>query len=584
MKAEQPDQKSLNTPTHPPATAIETGKCASLPRRLVKAAGQMGSRATRPTRQALLQQYDQRVDALPQVPFITHNIKKLSQRLRSRIAPDLDVLIIGAGLSGIAMASELKKWRKYDRICILERRQELGGTWDLFRYPGIRSDSDVFTYAYSGHPWQGSETLASGVAIQQYLKRTAQQQMIDQHIRYGQQLKHLAWSSEQGCWTAHIEEVSSEQPSTLTARFVVVASGYYNYEQPHQPIFAGQDDFAGQIIHPQHWQKDTDYQDKRVVIIGSGATAVTILPALLDRNAEQQAAHVTMLQRTPSYVASIPAEDAAADWLTQHVAFVSSKQAYDMIRWRNLLLQQGIYQFATRLPNVMKGVLKYKTKHELKGSGISTSHFTPSYNPWQQRLCAVPDGDLFTALKTGKADVVTDEIDRLTQTGILLKSGRHLAADIIVTATGLQLQMLGGASVSVDGEQVDVGERMTYKAVMVEGVPNLAVLFGYINASWTLKIDIACTYIIRLLKYMDKHNHRVVTAQPVSEGERVQRQTDSVMDAMQAGYIRRGRHVLPKQGDRYPWIVSNNYLKDRWMLLHDKVADKWLQFNTISKK
>lgn len=520
----------------------------------------------------------------------------------SNTPADYEVLIIGAGIAGIGMACRLQqqqqkglfghkkpnKQKRYQskslkqkatqRFAILEKRADLGGTWDLFNYPGVRSDSDALTFGYSFRPWLDHRMLAKGADIKRYIADTAQAFNVTEHIRYQHEVQQLSWSSATKLWTAMVKNHRNGEVFTLTAQFVVGATGYYDYEQGYQPTFDNEAAFKGQMVHPQHWQ-NIDYDDKKVVIIGSGATAMTLLPALLDEAGEQRARHVTMLQRSPTYVASVPGDDYALDWLSGKFSPLSKEQAYTVLRARNVVMQQGIYRAAVFAPKAMKAILKHGVKKELKGSNVDVAHFEPDYNPWDERLCAVPDSDLFQALHSKRADIVTDQIDHFTKTGILLKSGQHLDADIIVTATGLKIQMLGGATVYVDGNAVDIGTRMTYKAVMMEGVPNMVALFGYTNASWTLKIDLACQYVMRLLGYMHKRRYQVALPQSKTKDDEAHIQADTVMGALSAGYVQRAKDELPKQGDRYPWYVTNNYLSDRVMLKYRKIKDDWLQFS-----
>ena len=517
------------------------------------------------------------------------------------IPVDCEVLIIGAGIAGISMACHLqqssqkrhrgffnsknaikqkrknKEKNSSERFLILEKREDLGGTWDLFTYPGIRSDSDALTFGYSFRPWLDHKMLAKGADIKSYIADTAREFKVVEHIRYQHELQQLSWSSSSQQWTAMIKNHASGEVFTLTANFVVGATGYYDYETGYRPHFKDEENFKGRIVHPQHWQ-DTQYHDKKVVVIGSGATAMTLIPALVDENSEQRARHVTMLQRSPTYVASVPGDDHALDLLSGKFSPLSKAQAYTLLRTRNVMFQQGVYRTAMYAPKVIKVLLNHRVKKELKGSGVDVAHFKPAYNPWEERLCAVPDSDLFQALHSKRAEVVTDTISHFTETGIALTSGKHLDADIIVTATGLKLQMLGGAALYVDGQQIDVGARMTYKAVMLEGVPNMAIMFGYTNASWTLKIDMACQYILRLLNYMHKEGYQTVCAQAESEQEKVNMQPDTVLGALSAGYVSRAKDELPKQGDRYPWRVNNNYVTDRIMLKYRKIKDEWLHF------
>ncbi|MFZ3144554.1 flavin-containing monooxygenase [Psychrobacter glacincola] len=518
---------------------------------------------------------------------------------------DYEVLIIGAGIAGISMACHLqqqssqkrhqgffnsksakqKKQAKVNnsqRFLIVEKREDLGGTWDLFTYPGIRSDSDALTFGYSFRPWLDHKMLAKGADIKSYIADTAREFKVIEHIRYQHELQQLSWSSSSQQWTAMIKNHANGEVFTLTANFVVGATGYYDYESGYRPHFKDEEHFKGEIVHPQHWQ-DTQYDDKKVVVIGSGATAMTLIPALVDESSDQCAQHVTMLQRSPTYVASVPGDDHALDLLSGKFSPLSKAQAYTLLRTRNVMFQQGVYRTAMYAPKVIKALLNHRVKKELKGSGVDVAHFKPAYNPWEERLCAVPDSDLFQALHSKRAEVVTDTISHFTQTGIALTSGKHLEADIIVTATGLKLQMLGGADLYVDGQPVDVGARMTYKAVLLEGVPNMAIMFGYTNASWTLKIDMACQYVLRLLNHMHKEGYKTVRPQAKSEQEQVTRQVvmqpDTVLGALSAGYVSRAKDELPKQGDRYPWHVNNNYVTDRIMLKYRKIKDEWLQFS-----
>nr|WP_201549867.1 NAD(P)/FAD-dependent oxidoreductase [Psychrobacter fjordensis] len=524
-----------------------------------------------------------------------------SKKARLDMPVDYEVLIIGAGIAGIGMACRLQQQKhkgmfdhkspnqrkrqsskqqqkSSQRFAVLEKRADLGGTWDLFTYPGIRSDSDALTFGYSFRPWLNHRILAKGGDIKRYIADTAQEFGITEHIRYQHEVQQLSWSSSSQRWTAMVKNHVSGEVFTLTAKFVVGATGYYDYEQGYKPHFDQEEAFEGRIVHPQHWH-NVDYQDKKIVIIGSGATAMTLLPALVDEEAEQCAQHVTMLQRSPTYVASVPGDDYALDWLSGKFSPLSKEQAYTVLRTRNVLIQQGTYRAAIVAPKFMKALLKRGVKTELKGSDVDVAHFVPDYNPWDQRICAVPDSDLFKALQGKRATVVTDQISHFTKTGIMLNSGKHLDADIIVTATGLKIQMLGGAKVYIDGEAVDIGTRMTYKAVMVENVPNMAVLFGYTNASWTLKIDLACQYVMRLLGYMDKHGYQVVLATAQSEHGTAHSQSETVMGALSSGYVKRAQHELPKQGDIYPWRVTNNYLSDRIVLKYRKIKDDWLRFS-----
>lgn len=531
--------------------------------------------------------------ALPNLPRIaTAKVRRLKPSLlRSKKDPQFEVLIIGAGISGVDMASHLSRDKvlatlvKKQKVAIIEKRAAIGGTWDLFKYPGIRSDSDMTTFCFAHRPWIGNKTLADAASIKSYIEAAAEEAHIESLIQFNTNVSQIEWSSSNKYWTATLVDVNTGKTRTVTSRFIVGATGYYDFDQGYQPHFSGQEQFSGQIIHPQQWNDNIEYDNKRVVVIGSGATAVTLVPALLQEYSrtpeqkKQKAAHVTMLQRSPTYIGSVPSEDNSLDTLTKRLN-LKQQTAYELVRWRNILIQQGLYRFAQTAPSLMKKGLVKRAKEELKGSKVDIKHFQPSYNPWDERLCAVPDGDLFKVLKTDQADIVTDTIDHFTSTGIQLTSGQHLPADIIVSATGLKLQMLGGAQVKIDGEPAQVQQRMTYKAVMVEEVPNLAVLFGYTNASWTLKIDLACDYITRLLRHMHQNGFNTVRPSSMAtDGDKATRQPDTVMGALSAGYIRRAEDVLPKQGDRFPWYVTNNYLSDIIMLKYQRIADKWLKFS-----
>ncbi|WP_296405034.1 NAD(P)/FAD-dependent oxidoreductase [Psychrobacter sp.] len=539
--------------------------------------------------------FKQKLPQLPPLPNMPKRALASAKRLMPRLPftnkpPQYDMLIIGAGVSGIDMACHIQRNKilsksiKTGRVTIIEKRDAIGGTWDLFKYPGIRSDSDMTTFGFAHRPWLGKKTLADAESIKQYIVETAEDVGIDSLIQFNTEVSKIEWSSKLKYWTATVLDVKTGKTQQITSRFIIGATGYYDYKEGYQPTFKGQESFKGQIVHPQLWTHDIDYNNKRVVVIGSGATAVTLVPALLDKTVSASnpkgriAAHVTMLQRSPTYIGSVPSEDNSITLLTERFK-LSSDTAYSLIRGKNILFQQGVYKLAKVAPKVLKTVLIRDAKKALKGSVVSVEHFKPDYDPWDQRLCAVPDGDLFKTIHSGRADIVTDSIKCFTPSGIELESGRHLEADLIVTATGLKLQMLGGAKVYIDGDLREVSERMTYKAVMVDGAPNLAVLFGYTNASWTLKIDLACDYITRLLRHMYLNGYSTVVPSPVTEdGEVAVKQSGTVMGSLTAGYIKRAENVLPKQGDRYPWLVTNNYLTDTVMLKYHRIKDKWLRF------
>jgi monooxygenase len=475
-----------------------------------------------------------------------------------------DVIIVGAGLSGIGAGYHLQHNCPSKSYAILEGREAIGGTWDLFRYPGIRSDSDMYTLGYAFKPWEEAKAIADGPSIRSYVRQTAAENGIDKHIRFRHQVKRVSWSSADARWTVEAEVGPDQQVVRLTCRFLFMCSGYYDYAQGYDPVFANRDAFQGRLVHPQFWPEDLDYRGKKVVVIGSGATAMTLVPEM-----SKDAAHVTMLQRSPTYVVSRPAEDALANWLR---AKLPAKLAYAITRWRNVLFGMYFFNFARKKPDQVKQHLIKMVKDELGPDYDVATHFTPRYNPWDQRLCLVPDSDLFQAIKTGKASVVTDHIDRFTPNGILLKSGQELEADIVVTATGLKLIMLGGVQVSVDGVAKEMAKTMSYKGMMYSDVPNLASAFGYTNASWTLKCDLTCEYVCRLLNHMDKKGYQMVT--PVG---------DASVEEMpwldfSSGYVQRAADVLPKQGATKPWRLYQNYAFDLMALRYGAVEDGTMRF------
>jgi monooxygenase len=478
----------------------------------------------------------------------------------------LDVLIIGAGISGIGAAYYLQRDQPGRSYAILEGRDRLGGTWDLFRYPGIRSDSDLHTYAYAFKPWTDEQAIADGPKILAYLEETAEENGIDEHIRYGIKVRHASWSTADARWTVEAERTETGEPVVLTCSWLFAAGGYYKYEQGYTPEFPGRERFQGEIVHPQHWPEDLDYTGKRVVIIGSGATAVTILPAMTDR-----AAHVTQLQRTPTWVLSIPEKDPIANFLKRTL---SPERAYAITRRKNIWLQRGIYALSRKHPEVLKGMLKLGLRRRLP-KGYDRSHFIAPYDPWDQRLCAVPDGDLFKAISEGRASVVTDHIRTFTETGIELESGRTLEADIIITATGLDLQPFGGLELTVDGTPFVPADHFAYKGVMLSDVPNLAFAVGYTNSSWTLKVDLVCEYVCKLMTEMDRRGAAV--AVPVCEERGMD--TRPLLD-FGAGYVKRAIDRFPRQGDRDPWQVIMSYDKDVEILRRGAVDDGIIRFSS----
>lgn len=478
---------------------------------------------------------------------------------------NFDVLIIGAGISGIGAACHLKRELPHKTFAILERRNAIGGTWDLFRYPGIRSDSDMNTFGFSFRPWTETRVLSDGPSIKRYLEDTAREYDVFRHIRFGTKVTSAKFSTRDALWTIEAVDEKTGEKSTYTANFVIACTGYYNYDQGYQPEFPGEKNFKGLIVHPQKWPEDLDYTGKKVVVIGSGATAVTLVPAMAPKTA-----HITMLQRSPTYIVSIPSNDFLSETLRK---FLPKSWVYQMARMRNVALQRLMYVLSKARPNAVRRLILGAAKQRL-GDAVDIKHFSPKYNPWDERLCVVPDGDLFEVLKSGKASIVTDHIETFTEKGIQLKSGKELEADIIVTATGLNVELLGGVEVEVDGAKVPVPERVTYKAVLVEGVPNAAIIFGYTNASWTLKVDIACEYLCRLLKHMEKNNLRMVVPQAPADVKT----NDTVMGSLSSGYIRRAADKLPRQGKSGVWKVTNDYLADSAMLKLLPITDDALKF------
>ena len=483
----------------------------------------------------------------------------------------VDVLIIGAGISGIGLAVHLSKNCPQRQFEILERRESFGGTWDLFRYPGIRSDSDMSTFGYNFKPWGKEKVLASGAEIKSYLKDVISENQLKDKIHFGHRVLSANYDSTQKKWLVEIED-QNKKKQTWAANFVMGCTGYYNYDQGYAPKFPQQEDFKGQLIHPQHWPENLDYTGKKVVIIGSGATAITLVPSLVKGGA----GHVTMLQRSPTYIATVPSIDIIYEKARK---FISEEKVYDFTRTRNIAMQRAIYALAQKYPKVLRRILLKGVELQLKGK-VDMKHFTPNYNPWEQRLCVVPDGDLFKALRIGQASVETDQIEKFTANGVQLKSGKHLEADIVVSATGLQVQILGGVKGSVDGQPMNTSKHMLYQGVMVSDVPNMAMIIGYINASWTLKVDIAAEYICRLVNHMDKNGYDEVIA-PSDQAEFLQ---DTVMGGLTAGYIARAADVMPKQGRHAPWKVTNNYLADRKDLKEAKFNDGILQFHKRDEK
>jgi monooxygenase len=478
----------------------------------------------------------------------------------------LDVLIVGAGLSGVGAAWHLQDRCPGKSYAILEARGDLGGTWDLFRYPGIRSDSDMHTLGYRFKPWTAARSITDGPSILEYVRQTARENRIEEKIRFLHRVVRAGWSSDEARWIVEAERTDSGEAVRLTCDFLWTCSGYYRYDQGYTPEFEGAERFSGPIVHPQHWPEDLDYEGKRVLVIGSGATAVTLVPAMAEK-----AAHVTMLQRSPTYIASLPAQDRLAAWLRRRLP---ERAAYAAVRWKNVLIQSVFYQLSRRRPEMIKRFIRRGVERSLPLGYDVDRHFKPRYNPWDQRMCLVPDGDLFRTISAGEASVVTDTIRTFTERGIELDSGEVLEADVIVTATGLNLLFLGGVELEVDGEPVDVPRKMTYKGMMLGGVPNMAFTVGYTNASWTLKADLTSEYVCRLLRHMDAHGYRRcvpevdpnVTEQPLLD--------------FTSGYVQRSLQDFPKQGSKEPWKLRQNYVFDIRTIRRGPIDDGAMRFGS----
>jgi monooxygenase len=477
-----------------------------------------------------------------------------------------DVIIVGSGLSGINAAYHLQVACRSKSFVILESRDAIGGTWDLFRYPGIRSDSDMFTFGYPFRPWQSNAAIADGESIRTYIRETAEAYGVDRKIRFRHRVKSASWSSADALWIIDAERGAEREPVRFTCNFLFGCTGYYDYAGGYTPEFAGTGNFKGRIVHPQQWPKDLDYKEKRVVVIGSGATAVTIVPVLA-----QTAAHVTMLQRSPTYIVSRPTEDAFAKKLRR---YLPTGIAYSIARWYNVLFALYFYNLSRRKPDAVKQWIVDQARAQLGAEYDVNTHFTPRYNPWDQRLCFAPDADFFNAITSGKADVVTDQIATFTETGIRLQSGRELKADIVVTATGLKLQLLGGIQIAVDGKPIRFSDTMNFKGVMFSDVPNLFGTLGYTNASWTLKSDLTSAYAARLINYMDRHGYPACTPR-----QRDASVTPEPLIDFSSGYIQRAIDQLPRQGSKKPWRLYQNYVRDLISLRFGAVNDGALEFS-----
>jgi monooxygenase len=481
----------------------------------------------------------------------------------------LDVLVIGGGLSGVGAGHYLQSECPWASYAIFEARDSIGGTWDLFRYPGIRSDSDMFTLGYSFRPWDGEKSIADGPSILEYIKETAAVEGIEQRIRFGHRVVRAEWSTDDAVWRVTAENVHTGEAVDLTCGFIFSCTGYYRYDRGYLPAFEGMDRFQGTVIHPQAWPEDLDYAGKRVVVIGSGATAVTLVPSMADA-----AAHVTMLQRSPTYITSLPAKDPVANWIRR---VLPPRVSGPAVRWMKALLTQGFFQLSRRRPELVKKMLRRQLEASLPAGFDIDTHFTPRYNPWDQRVCLVPDGDLFKAISDGKVSVVTDQVDTFTEHGIRLLSGENLEADVIVTATGLDLLFLGGVELIVDSEKVDISKKLAYKGMMLEGIPNIAMAIGYTNASWTLKCDLTCQYVTRLLNRMHSTGMRQCTA--INRDPLV---VEQPLLNLNSGYVLRSADRFPKQGSRYPWQVYQSYLRDYRALKLNGIDDDAMAFSNPS--
>jgi cation diffusion facilitator CzcD-associated flavoprotein CzcO len=480
-------------------------------------------------------------------------------------AEHVDILIVGAGLSGIAAAYYVQTRCPTKTYAILEGRDTLGGTWDLFRYPGVRSDSDMHTLGYSFRPWRAAKAIADGPAILQYIRETAEEYGIDQKIRFGCRVRGATWSSAEALWTVEVEKGRDKEIVRFTCDFLYMCTGYYDYAAGYTPTWPGVERFAGRIVHPQQWPDDLDYGGKRVVVIGSGATAVTLVPALAER-----AAHVTMLQRSPTYIVPRPSEDAAANWLRKRLPTTLADGA---VRWKSVLFGMYFYNVARRRPAATKQMILRMVREQLGPDYDVETHFAPHYNPWDQRLCLAPDADLFAAMTSGKASVVTDQIETFTATGVRLCSGEELAADMIVTATGLTMKLMSGVRLVVDGAPVDLSQTMAYKGMMYSGIPNLASALGYTNASWTLKCELTSRYVCRLLTYMDRGGY--TQCMPRNHDPSI---TAEPLITFTSGYVQRAIETLPRQGSRKPWRLYQNYALDLLSLRFGAVHDGTMEF------
>lgn len=477
----------------------------------------------------------------------------------------IDVIVVGAGLSGICMAHYLKKDCPKKSFAILEGRERLGGTWDLFKYPGVRSDSDMSTLGYRFRPWKEDQQIADGPSILKYIHETAKEDGTYDKIRFNNRLVKAEWSANHKKWTLTISDTKANQTKSLTCNFLISCTGYYNYDKGYTPDFKGINDYKGQFIHPQLWPEDLDYKGKKVIVIGSGATAVTLVPAM----AKEGAGHVTMLQRSPTYFISMPQKDRLANFLR----FLPDSMVYPLVRWKNIAISLYSYGFSKASPKKMKQFLIGEVKKMLPEGYDVEKHFTPSYNPWEQRLCLVPDGDFFKEIKKGRTSVVTDHIDYFNDKGIVLKSGETLEADIIISATGLVIMPFGGVEVEVDGKPFDLSKSYAYKGTMISDMPNFGLILGYTNASWTLKADLSAEYLCKFINHIDKKGYSYGIPTYKLEGKGTQ-----IMTELESGYINRAKDLLPYNGIKKPWKVDQNYIKDILLFRYGKMVDGHIDF------
>jgi monooxygenase len=480
-----------------------------------------------------------------------------------------DVVVVGAGISGIGAAYNLQTRCPKKYFTILEGRENIGGTWDLFKYPGIRSDSDMYTMGFRFKPWKSSKMIADGPSIIDYLDETVEENNLKEKIQFSKKLVKASWSSQDTVWSLQIENQNDNTIEELTCNFLFMCGGYYNYDEGYTPEFKGKENFEGQIVHPQKWTEDIDYKDKKVVVIGSGATAVTIIPSMAN-----ETSHITMLQRSPTYYMSAPDQDGIANIIKK---IFPSKTAYLIVRWKNILMGRLLFILLKRYPQKFKDRLINGVREYLGEDYDLDTHFTPKYMPWDQRLCFVPNGDMFNAINSGKASVVTDTIDEFTPKGIRLNSGKELEADMIITATGLNMQFLNGVDIKIDNETLDVSKKLSYKGMMFSDVPNLAATFGYTTASWTLGADLTSEYVCKLLNHMDKKGFTYFSPEP---GKDVIPGGDYL--DLNSGYIQRSAHKLPKQGSRSPWVMTQNYLKDISQIRFGRIQNSDLKFKKAS--